>query len=303
MSEYRQISVEGRTILGKGGCGTVYRLDDDQVVKVYEKRISLPKIKREQKQTKGYVDMGLPCENCYDIVRVGDAYGVILELVDAKDMDEEIGAHRDMLDHYAVEMGKLLRKIHNCRPDVSVYPSTVEFYHNCVEKCKDEWLKDDEPLKLHRLIDAIPASGGLVHGDFHPKNIMAKDGKLKMIDVANSTSGHPVFDLLLSYYYMVLFPRDNPAGFAKKGAITAEESFRIWELMMRAYLSTDDTAKVKRVNDILESYAMLKLILTPASFINMKKELWSSFVEMGRKRLMPVIDEVTGIVPKDFTEV
>ena len=44
MSEYRQISVEGRTILGKGGCGTVYRLDDDQVVKVYEKRISLPKI-------------------------------------------------------------------------------------------------------------------------------------------------------------------------------------------------------------------------------------------------------------------
>ena len=43
----REISVEGCEVVGKGGNGTVYRLDDDKIVKVYRSQ-SLDAVKREQ---------------------------------------------------------------------------------------------------------------------------------------------------------------------------------------------------------------------------------------------------------------
>ena len=40
---FRRISVEGKEIIGKGGNGVVYRLDEETIVKVYSPKYSLNK--------------------------------------------------------------------------------------------------------------------------------------------------------------------------------------------------------------------------------------------------------------------
>ena len=36
MAEIREISVEGCEVIGKGGQGTIYRLDEETIVKLYQ---------------------------------------------------------------------------------------------------------------------------------------------------------------------------------------------------------------------------------------------------------------------------
>ena len=44
-------------------------------------------------------------------------------------------------------------------------------------------------------MDAIPESDTVVHGDFHSKNVMIRNGELVLVDMANLTTGHPLYDL------------------------------------------------------------------------------------------------------------
>ena len=76
----REISVEGCEIIGSGAVGTVYRLDEDTVVKVYrDKEKSLPLIEEERKAAQQAFLMGIPTAIPFDTVKVGEQYGAVFE--------------------------------------------------------------------------------------------------------------------------------------------------------------------------------------------------------------------------------
>ena len=54
----------------------------------------------------------------------------------------------------------------------------------------------EEMDQLLKLLESIPDRNTLVHGDYHPNNIMVNDGELIMIDLGDFSIGHPVFDFL-----------------------------------------------------------------------------------------------------------
>ena len=58
--EYRTISVEGCKCIGKGAKGTVYRYDDELIVKVYNEKNTYKDVEREIALTKTAFVMGLP---------------------------------------------------------------------------------------------------------------------------------------------------------------------------------------------------------------------------------------------------
>ena len=81
---YRKISIEGCEKIGDGFFGTVYRLDPETVVKVYKYPDSLPMIKKEQALSKKAFVMGIPTAIPFDIVKVGDLYGTVFELLERR---------------------------------------------------------------------------------------------------------------------------------------------------------------------------------------------------------------------------
>jgi hypothetical protein len=48
----RKISLSGCEVIGRGAIGTVYRIDDETIVKVYEKHVPLETIERERLSVK-----------------------------------------------------------------------------------------------------------------------------------------------------------------------------------------------------------------------------------------------------------
>ena len=110
----REISIEGCELLGKGGNGAVYRLDPETIVKVYfGVRNSKEKIDQNREVTKKAFIHGVPTTIAFDMVKVGDDYGVVYEMIDAKSLAQEIAANPDKADEYANMIADTLINLHH----------------------------------------------------------------------------------------------------------------------------------------------------------------------------------------------
>ena len=72
--KYREISVDGCEVIGKGFYGTVYRIDEDTVVKKYNSPEALSIIENEKKLAKLAFVAGIPTAISFDIVKIGVSY-------------------------------------------------------------------------------------------------------------------------------------------------------------------------------------------------------------------------------------
>ena len=67
---FRVVSVEGCEEIGHGSNGTIYRIDKDNVVKVYKNADALEEIKHEREVAKLALILGIPTAISYDVVSV-----------------------------------------------------------------------------------------------------------------------------------------------------------------------------------------------------------------------------------------
>ena len=111
----REISVEGCEKLGEGGNGTVYRLDEDKIVKVYKPWMQWNVIDRERSFAKTAFINGIPSVIPYDTVKVGDCLGVVFELLRSDTLGHAMRDNPDKLEAYVdqyVELAKTLHSTH-----------------------------------------------------------------------------------------------------------------------------------------------------------------------------------------------
>ena len=109
---YRVVSIEGAEEIGHGANGTIYRIDQDNVVKVYNNADALKDIQHEREVARLALVLGIPTAISYDVVKVGETYGSVFELLNARSFSEIIASEPDKLDWCAKEYVKLLKKIH-----------------------------------------------------------------------------------------------------------------------------------------------------------------------------------------------
>ena len=81
---YRELSVEGCDVIGRGSNGKVYRTDPETIVKVYFNPNAIDDIRHERDVARRALILGIPTAIPYDIVRVGDTYGSVFELLNAR---------------------------------------------------------------------------------------------------------------------------------------------------------------------------------------------------------------------------
>ena len=80
---YPRMSVEGCEFIAKGANGAVYRYDKETILKIYFAPDSLPEIKQERENARRAFVLGVNTAIPYGIVRVGDGYGTVTELLNA----------------------------------------------------------------------------------------------------------------------------------------------------------------------------------------------------------------------------
>lgn len=96
----RELSVDGMELIGKGATGSVYRMDKETIIKVFNKTVSLDMINNEGKKAKNAFVFGVPTAISYDTVKVGDCYGVVYELLDARDLLNVVRNDKEHIAEY-----------------------------------------------------------------------------------------------------------------------------------------------------------------------------------------------------------
>ncbi len=243
---YRKLSVEGCEILGEGSNGVVYRYDPEIVVKVYRNADALAEIHRERQLARRALILGIPTAIPFDVVKVGDSYGSVFELLNAKSFSKLIKANPDDKDKYIEEFVKLLKKIHSTEVDPNEMTDMKAVALDWAEYLVG-YIPKEQSDKLISLIKAVPEQYTMIHGDYHTNNVEMQNGEVLLIDMDTLSFGHPVFELASMFLGFVGFSELNHANVEKFLKLTYETTTYIWHKSLSLYLETDDEERIREV--------------------------------------------------------
>ena len=284
----KEVSVDGLPLIGAGANGSVYRLDEERIIKVYNPLTNPPeKIFREKEAAKQAFIHDIPSAISFDIVRVGDGYGIIYEMLDAKTLGAVCSADPDSVEIYGRRMARLLRQLHSTAFEEGVLPDARKGLCVWADVAETSGYYEQETIsKLRRFIDDIPQRNTFIHGDFHPANIMVKGDEWLLIDMGDASVGHPVIDLLGSYQIMKLVA-ERANGAQRYTGISADDLKRLWNVFVREYFGTNDDGEITEIEKILKYYAIIRSmggvtfseLIPEAVKRNVTREVESAFLE------------------------
>ena len=237
---YRKLSVDGCEVIGRGYYGTIYRIDDETIVKVYKGKDSIPMIENEICMARKAFLSGIPTAIAYDIVQAGEDYGAVFEMLRASTYMEWIKNSPEDREIIVDSYARFLRQVNNTLlDDDGTIPSAKQRFLDFLEGVNGVLPADQyECLKL--LIEAVPESMNAVHGDCHLKNIMRVDGEPMLIDMDTLSVGNAVFELACVFFGMIPFEEDEPGNTIKFYGIPHEMAKYIWDRATRVYFSDMD---------------------------------------------------------------
>ena len=238
---YRRISVEGCEIIGRGSNGEVYRLDPDTIVKLYHSADALGDIQREREIARKAFILGVPTAIPFDVVRAGERYGAVFELLNATSISKLIARDPENIDSYVNTFADLLRDIHAIDAKPGDFPDMKAVALDWAKYLEND-LPQDQWKKLCSLIEAVPESNCLLHGDYHSNNVMVQNGEPLLIDMDTVCIGHPVFEFASVFNAYVGFLEADPAVAMEFLRIDFETCRSVWEKTLRRYFNTDDEA-------------------------------------------------------------
>ncbi len=256
---YRAVSVDGCEVIGEGQNGKVYRFDPDTVVKVYKNNDALAEIKHEREVARLALILGVPTAISYDVVRVGESYGSVFELLDARSFAKILADEPHKIDWCVKEYVDMLKKIHAITVPDGKLPRIKDKILTKIGRIKS-LLPDGLGEKLERMASEIPDSDKMIHGDYHTKNIVLAGNEVLLIDMDTLSVGHPVFELAQmfnSYVGFYEYDKDSILSFQGYDISIARE---FWDKSLRAYLGSDDEKNIKETEDKIRCIAYAEII-------------------------------------------
>ena len=289
----RNISVEGCEIIGTGFYGTVYRLNEETIVKVYREGCSIDSIKREIELARKAFVLGIPTAIPYDIVKVGNLYGSVFELINSKSLQKMIieGAN---LENLVKDLVDVLKKMHSTNVDTNEMPNRKKTIIEMGNKCK-EYLPQEIGEKLMNLIYDVPMVNTMIHGDFHIKNIMKQNDEILLIDMDTISFGHPIFELgamYATYRGFACINKNNPQEFL---GISLEQSEKILQLTFQYYFNDKTPEYIEDVMHKASIIAYMIVLWLRTTFSEENNEMQKQEIEFCKNYLienLPKIDSL-----------
>lgn len=285
----REISVEGCEVIGEGGYGVVYRLDSDTIVKLY-KAADVESIKREIDYAKKAFLKGVPTAISYDIVKCGDMYGVVLEMIRSDMLASHMVREPEKFDEYMDKYVGLIRCVHSTDLSDTDCPRTRDVYRKVLQEGVREYLTDGEWTALMDILDSVPDRQTMIHGDIHAKNIMMQDGEPLLIDMDEIMRGHPIYDIAGIYFvytYLTSTGRNE-----RMLGMSAEMCMHFLDVFFEKYLADIAEEKRRKVMEGVKAFAGFREAYAVFLFEGKNREKAAFLAEELRKKVLPFAAEI-----------
>ena len=251
----KRVYINGAQVIGEGFFSTVYRIDKDTIIKVFNRTSDSKQIERELKLAKEAFILGIPTAISFDIVRVDDKLGVRFEMLDCISLKNAFIEQPHNYDELVKRYVKLLKQINSTTCLNSNVPDIKEMYLKKVEVLKDLTTPDNY-RKTKQLIETIPSLKTFVHGDCHFKNIMVQGDDLLLIDMDTLSTGHPLFELAAIRATYVAFNEDDPGNSERFLGVKDEFCIKLYDDIVNNYYEDLHLTNVE-LSEIKEKIALV----------------------------------------------
>lgn len=266
----RFVSVENCMELGHGAHGRVYRLNDEQILKVYTDDSTFSAIDRERLYGRSAFLEGLPSAITFDTVVTEYGCGVIFEMVNGEPLGSYISSHPEEMDELATRYADLLKSIHTTKADTGVFKNSKEILIHAYEAASEKYFSRKQKDALISIVNAVPDQATFVHNDFHPQNIMINDKKeMMIIDMAEISYGHGIFDLGSMYMSLVFSGRLSDKLCRSVTGLSGAQAKHVWDVLIRRYFDTNDEKLIREIERqcaIMKDLRLANLISTTNTF-------------------------------------
>ena len=236
---YPRMSTQGCEFIAKGANGAVYRYDDETILKTYFAKDALPEIKQERENARKAFILGINTAIPYGIVRVGDGYGTVTELLNAVSVTKLIRNNPDDMSEAAKYYIDMLKSIHAIEVEEGDLPDMKETALAWADFVAPH-LPEEQGKKLRALIEAVPKQNTLMHGDYHTNNIMVQNGEPLLIDMDTLCMGHPVFELGSMFNAFIGYSELDHQVTMNFFGYTHESAEKFWDMSLKMYLGTEN---------------------------------------------------------------
>lgn len=289
----RKIDLDKCERIGFGGNGAVYRVSEDEIVKVNFNPETYAGLDKELAKAKEAFLLGIPTAISFDMVDCGDGKrGVVYETIKSLTLGETIQKHPEKMEELTEMYVRQLDILHSTRSDSPVFGSAKENYCNQVENAS-KFLTPEEGEMLKLVLDALPdESDTLVHCDAHPKNIMIQNGEMLWIDMEQISYGHPIYDLI-SIAVVLNGMRTDEMMIDIAGMDNATVA-RLKECFIRKYFKTQDPEMIAKFGKMLDALRLIRAIFAIGFTSSNTEKYRPAIIEMARNVFFPNIQNIVG---------
>ena len=287
---YRVVTLDGCEEIGRGANGSIYRIDQDNVIKVYNNADALADIQHEREVAKLALILGIPTAISYDVVRVGDSYGSVFELLNAKSFSKILAEEPEKLDFCVQEYVKMLRKIHETVVPEGKLPDMKETALKWARFLQD-YLPEETGRKLLAMVEAVPHDDHMIHGDYHTKNLMLQNDEVLLIDMDTLAVGNPIFELASMFNSFVGYSEYDHENIKRFQGFDFETGGIFWRKALAAYLGTNCETKIREVEDKARILGYTRMIRRSIRRKGLENEKSRAEIALWKEHLLELLDK------------
>ena len=291
----REISVDGCGLIGSGGYGHVYRLDPETIAKIYNPGLTLEFVERERNISQKAFLMGVPTAISYDVVKCGDSYGVVYEMLNAETVAQIISKNPERIPEICGQCAELLKTLHQIVPgNDSGLPDRKRDILSWLDSVAGS-ITEEEAGKIRAFIEGIPDRNTFLHGDFNSKNIMVRDGEFQLIDIGDAAIGHPVFDIVGLMLAYIILPQSTAGRYTpeeRRGLLgfDLENAPEVWRTMCGTYFGLSSQAEIDAQTQLLMPFCTLMGTCHGFRLYANDPKIQGLLIQSIKERLIPAIE-------------
>lgn len=230
--------------------------DGKSMLKVYGKNYNQLYVPNEKAIARAVTKFGISTPLVGSLYTVDGCPAISFEkIVGKRSFSRIIADEPERLEEVAVLFARKCKELHSTQADTSLFPDREQVYRKAVAQVKE--LTDDEKAKVLALIDTVPKTTTLLHGDLQLGNIiMAPSGETLWIDLNDFSYGNPYYDMGM-WYFLTHFNSDE----AVMGLfhITRAQILQVWDFFIREYYGVNTKEEVEAKTSELEKSAIIQM--------------------------------------------
>ena len=288
----RKIDLSKCEKIGAGGNGAVYRVSEDEIVKVNYNPETYEGLDKELAKAKEAFLLGIPTAISFDLVDCGDGKkGVVYEAIKSRTLGESIQEDPSRMEELTEKYIEQLNLLHSVHTDNPVFGSAKDSYCKQVEAAS-KFLTEEEGQLLNLILEVLPEGDRLVHCDAHPKNIMIQNGEMLWIDMEGMAVGHPIYDLISIAVILNGMRTDemimNIAGMDNATVALFKNCF------IRKYFKTEDPEMIQKYGGMLDGLRLIRAVFAIGFTSENTEKYRPAIIEMARQYFFPNIQKIAG---------